>query len=241
MEKTDFFKNLGEIALFLMIIIRIFVSILSNFIFSFKGKQLKEIIERLRNLASNLDTNNILNRELKINRYYFYLSFGFQASFSVYFSLYFGDIFFYAFFEELFLFVPYYLSEFYAIYLTTYLSIIQEFFNSHLKQNYSKLLTCDDINQIKKNFVEIQSLINKINKLLSPTLLLICGILAYEIMNSFYFTFFAVKYIDSLPFSDIIPAIIGLTIALFRLSLLCFITERITLKAIIKFLLEFMN
>jgi hypothetical protein len=97
-DKTDFYKNLGGKAFVMMLIIHLLVSILSNFIFSFKGKQLKEIIERLRDLASNLDTNNILNRELKTNRYYIYLSFGFQTIISAYSSQYFGDIFFCAFF-----------------------------------------------------------------------------------------------------------------------------------------------
>jgi len=142
MVKSDqlYYKSLSRKSFIIMLIIRTFIAISSNIILSSKGKQLRQMIILLRKLATNLDSNKLLNNKLKSIRYYIYLIYGFLTIFCIYYSLYTKDTMLYTFIAELFLLVALYSSDFYVIYLTSYIPIIQDFFNSHLTDNYSNTI-----------------------------------------------------------------------------------------------------
>jgi hypothetical protein len=122
------------------------------------------------------------------------------------------------------------LTDFYVIYLTNYIVIIEELFNDKLKHLYESgiTLTSSDVKNLKKQFFEIQSLINNLNNILSPLMLIIFGCFTYEGIVTILLTFRALTYYNYLIFTSII----SLAIIIIRLFTICFCAEKINNQVI---------
>jgi hypothetical protein len=81
-------------------------------------------------------------------------------------------------------------TDFYVICFTSYLVILQKLFKSELKEykNQKNILTEKLLVKIKFKLDSIQSLIERISKLLSPILLFICETIFYDLMTCLCFT-----------------------------------------------------
>ncbi len=210
-------------------------AIISLIFFSFKSKQMDIFILKLRQLINNLNKNSG-NLSLKLKRlrhivyiYYFYIL---MTCVFIYIVGYLRIQIYWALITEIYIYNFVYSTDLYLIYFINYLLIIQQLFNDNLEKiraNHS--LSLIEVRDIKKQFVSIQSLIADLNNILSPNLLIVCGILTYELTTCSFFTFYVVKYdINSKMILNTIPALFGFFMALSRLLILCVLSEKINTK-----------
>jgi len=74
------------------------------------------------------------------------------------------------------------------MYFTCYVVLVQQLFNQQLKRCYKQTLEISEIKLLTNKFSKIQTFIAEISDILSPLLLIICGISTYEVIsNAFYF------------------------------------------------------
>jgi hypothetical protein len=229
----DIFANTGGKSFLIDMIISICISITNSIVYSLKGKQLKELIERLRKLAQNYANNReVLNKKLKPMLYiviifHSILFFCFVPGFvPIAYKINFYWPLISEFYSSLFI----HLTDFYVIYFTNYIVIIQELFNNKLKHLYESeiTLTSSDVKNLKKQFFEIQSLINSLNNILSPLLLIIFGYFTYQGIVIILLTFRALTNANDYIF----PSIISLAIIIIRLCTICFCAEKINNQVI---------
>jgi hypothetical protein len=194
---------------------------------------MKELIERLRKLAQNYANNRqVLNKKSKPFIYivvifhsilFFWLIFGFVP---IAYKINFYWLIISEFYSNFFI----HLTDFFVMYFTNYIVIIQQLFNDKLKHLYESeiTLTSSDVKNLKKQFFEIQSLINSLNNILSPLLLIIFGHFTYEGIVTILLTFRALTNENYY----ILTSIIGLAIVIIRLLTICFCAEKINNQVI---------
>jgi hypothetical protein len=127
-------------------------------------------------------------------------------------------------------------TDFYVLYFTSYLVILQKLFESELKEYNSQriILTEKLLAEIKFKLDSIQSLIERISNLLSPMLLFICGAIFYDLVSCLYFT---IKSIEISAFfkSGYLSPNIALFLNLLRLMCICFFAERLVFQVLLKY------
>jgi hypothetical protein len=91
----------------------------------------------------------------------------------------------YLFIAELHLEVIHLSTDFYVLYFTSYLVILQKLFESELKEynTHRIILTEKSLAEIKFKLDSIQTLAEKVSNLLSPMLLFICGAIFYDLVT----------------------------------------------------------
>jgi hypothetical protein len=232
-NNRDFFTNPGGNSFIINIIISICISITNSIVYSLKGKQMKELIERLRKLSQNYANNRqVLNKKSKLIVYIVVI---FHSILLLWFIFGFVPIayiikFYWILIGQFYSIFLVHLTDFYVIYFTNYIVIIQQLFNDILKHLYESeiTLTSSDVKYLKKQFFEIQSLINTLNNILSPLLLIIFGYFTYEGIVSILLTLRALS-----NFKDfILTSTIGLAIIIIRLFTICFCAEKINNQVI---------
>jgi hypothetical protein len=214
--------------------------------FSLRGKMFRELVEDLRKLFSNLYKRTKM-REFFIPIYIsiviFYSSLVF---FSIVITVFFhseGRVFslkpIYLFIPELNLQVIHFSTDFYVLYFTSYLVILQKLFESELKKYNSQRIIFTEklLAEIKFKLDSIQSLIERISNLLSPMLLFICGAIFYDLVSCLYFT---IKSIEASAFfkSWSLTPNIGIFYNLLRLICICFFAERLVFQVLLKHFLK---
>jgi hypothetical protein len=234
-NEASYITETGTKSLSISFTLRYINAIISLIFFSFKSQQMNIFIFKLRQLINNLN-NNCGNLSLKLKRlrrivyiFYFYTL---MSGVFIYIFCYLRIQIYYALITEIYIFNLIYSTDLYFIYFINYLLIIQQLFNDKLEKiraNHS--LSLIEVRDIKKQFVSIQSLIADLNNILSPNLLIVCGILTYEFITSSFFTFYVVKYdINSKWILNTIPALFGFFMALSRLLILCLFSEKVNTK-----------
>jgi hypothetical protein len=232
-NNRNFFANAGGKSFLIDLIISICISITNSIVYSLKGKQMKELIERLRKLAKNYANNRqVLNKKSKPIVYimvifHAILLFCFISAFvPIAYKINLYWLLISKFYSSIFI----HLTDFYVIYFTNYIVIIQQLFNDKLKHLYESeiTLTSSDVKNLKKQFFEIQSLINSLNNILSPLLLIIFGHFTYEGIVTILLTFRALTNENYY----ILTSIIGLAIVIIRLLTICFCAEKINNQVI---------
>ncbi len=234
-NNRDFFANAGGNSFLISLIISICISIINSIVYSLKGKQIKELIERLRKLAQNYANNKeVLSKKSKPILYtvvifhsilFLWFICGFvPIAYKINFYWFLISVFYSNFFIHL--------TDFYVIYFTNYIVIIEELFNDKLKHLYESgiTLTSSDVKNLKKQFFEIQSLINNLNNILSPLLLIIFGFFTYEGIVTILLTSRALKHYNYLYL--IFASIINIAIIIIRLFTICFCAEKINNQVI---------
>jgi hypothetical protein len=222
------------------LIIRAFVVITSSLVYSFKGLHIKKTVNGLRKLFTEISgnkTDSELFRSLYWQILFFYL-FIFLAIMGYVLNLHWAhenslipailiSI------AECYTEVLYTSTDFYVVYFTTYLVIIQKSFVNILKNLNNSPLTLRDVIWIKSKFDAIQALIDRISALLSPVLLFVCCSILYDSVTCLYTTiislqksyFFGTKYI---------AGNIGTFGFFIRLLIMCLSAERVIYQVIIR-------
>jgi hypothetical protein len=233
-------RSIRQMILFL--VIRNLIVFLSMITFSLRGKMFRELIEDLRKLFSNL-YKRTKNREYFIPIYITIVIFySFLTFSSIVLTIFFhsGERVFslktiYLFIAELNLEVIHFSIDFYVLYFTSYLVILQKIFKSELKEYNSQKIILNEklLTEIKSKLDSIQSLIERISNLLSPILLFICGAIFYDLVTCLYFT------IKSIELSTFLKGIyfapnIGLFVNLLRVTYICFFAERLVFQVLLK-------
>jgi hypothetical protein len=231
--------------LIIHLINRAFVVITSSLVFSFKGLHLKKTVNSLRKLFTEINGNkneSKLFRSLYWQILFFYL-FIFLAIISYVINLHkahknglFPAILISI--AECYTEVLYFSTDFYVLYFTTYLVIIQKSFVNILKKFNNSSLSSRDLIWIKTKFDDIQDLIEKISALLSPILLFVCCSILYDSVASLYTTiislqksyFFGTKYI---------AGNVGVFGFFIRLLVICLSAERVIYRVIIRKIFNF--
>jgi hypothetical protein len=226
--------------LIIHLITRAFVVITSSLVYSFKGLHLKKTVSGLRKLLTEINGNkndSKLFRSLYWHILFFYLLvllaiMGYVINFhkahknglipAILISI-----------AECYTEVLYTSTDFYVVYFTTYLVIIQKSFVNILKNLNNSPLTLRDVIWIKSKFDAIQALIDRISALLSPVLLFVCCSILYDSVTCLYTTiislqksyFFGTKYI---------AGNIGTFGFFIRLLIMCLSAERVIYQVIIR-------
>jgi hypothetical protein len=231
--------------LMIHLINRAFVVITSSLVYSFKGLHLKKTVNGLRKLFTEINGNK---NDSKLFR-----------------SLYWQILFFYLFvlfaimayvvnlhkahenalipvilisIAECYTEVLNFSTDFYVVYFTTYLVIIQKSFVNNLKNFNNRPLSLRDIIWIKSKFDDIQVLIDSISALLSPILLLVCCSISYDSVASLYTTIISLQ--KSYFFgTQYIAGNIGVFGFFIRLLIICLSAERVIYQVIIRKIFNF--
>jgi CII-binding regulator of phage lambda lysogenization HflD len=142
----------------------------------------------------------------------------------------------YVFIAELHLGIIHKSTDFYVLYFTSYLVILQKLFESELKEYNSQRIIFTEklLAEIKFKLDSIQSLIERISNLLSPMLLFICGAIFYDLVSCLYFTITSIGTSAFLK-SEYLTANIGLFLNLLRLICICFFAERLVFQVLLKY------
>jgi hypothetical protein len=217
--------------------------------FSLRGKMFRKLIEDLRKLFSkvqNRANGNQLFKAIYISIVIFYSNI---MLISIVFSIFFHSElkFFslktiYLFIAELHLEVIRFSTDFYVLYFTSYLVILQKLFESELKEYNSQRIIFTEklLAEIKFKLDSIQSLIERISNLLSPILLFNCGEIFYDLVSCLYFTIKSIE-ISALYESYLTPNI-GLFFNFLRLICICFFAERLVFQVLFKYIFyQFLN
>jgi len=122
-------------------------------------------------------------------------------------------------------------TDFYVICFTSYLVILQKLFKSELKEykNQRKILTEKLLAEIKFKLDSIQSLIERISKLLSPILLFICGTIFYDLMTCLCLTIESIK-LSAYFKAEYMPPNFGSFSNILRLMSICFCAQRLVFQ-----------
>jgi hypothetical protein len=243
--KNDVFSTQQFKLIIIHLINRNFVVITSSLVYSFKSLHLKKTVNDLRKLLTEINGNKI---ESKLFR-----------------SLYWQILFFYLYIfiiiiiyvlilnkahknglfpailisiAECYTEILYFSTDFYVVYFTTYLVIIQKSFVNNLKNFINSPLTLRDIIWIKSKFDDIQARIDRISALLSPILLLVCCSILYDSVASLYTTIISLQ--KSYFFgTQYIAGNIGVFGFFIRLLIICLSAERVIYQVIIRKIFNF--
>jgi len=206
--------------------------------YSLKGKKFRKIIDRLRKLFSEINhkrNGNYLFRPIYILIIIFNLYLIFVAVIlTTFFHLRNQAIslkFIPVFIAEFYLQIMHFATDFYLLYFTSYLVILQKLFVNQLRDYNikSNILSEKELNEIKLKLDSIQSLIDRLSKLLSPLLLFLCGNMFYDLVTCSYFTMESIKH--SLYFKkEFMAPNIGLFGNALRLIFICFIAECLVIQ-----------
>jgi hypothetical protein len=145
------------------------VNIFTAIIFSIRGLRFQKLIEKLRKLAIN-------NKSFKHLKIFVYLNVTILIIIiivkSILFGIHFNYFYVFKIIEDSATEVLADQTQFLLIYFSLYVtSIIQEF-NSKLKHSFSSTNCVYNFKQLRNTIVNTQKIINKINHILSPCLLL---------------------------------------------------------------------
>jgi hypothetical protein len=222
------------------LISRDFVVITSSLVFSFKGLHLNKTVNDLRKLFIEINghkNESKLFRSLYWRILFFYL---YVLSLIIAYVLclhkahkiglipvIFTSI------AECYTEVLYTSTDFYVLYFTTYLVIIQKSFVNILKNFNNRPLALRDLIWIKTKFDAIQALIDRVSAFLSPVLSFVCCSILYDCVTCLYTTivslqksyFFGTKYI---------AGNIGFFGFFARLLIMCLSAERIIYQVIVR-------
>jgi hypothetical protein len=188
-------KGFRQIMIYL--VIRNIIVFLSMITFSLRGKMFKELVDDSRKLFSKL-YKRTKNREyfmpIYISIVIFYL---FLILFSILITIFsyseesvLSLKMIYLFITEFHLRIINKSTDFYVLYFTSYLLILQKLFESELKEYNSQRIIFTEklLAEIKFKLDSIQSLIERISNLLSPMLLFTCGAIFFDSVSCLYST-----------------------------------------------------
>jgi hypothetical protein len=214
-------------------IIRLLTGILSSILFSIRSKQFVKFISNLRLFTTSLDNNGVKSKyRLKNLRYFIYLFFGYLLFIDIMsVFIYYQYNLLWEIFIDYYSYVYIYSADFYFIYLTNYVIIIQKLFNDDLLRFNSINIKLSDVHYLKSNFLKIQSFITDISSIFSPLLLINCAILTYHLVVSCYFLFNTIltrKYTES--YVMLILPLYFITNAFLQLLIICLCAENINKK-----------
>lgn len=222
---------------FCFCIIKNVVAIVSCLAFSFKGTKIRRLIEELRKfihqIASgdqSLDASNVCK---KLNVYMLVLHISIFGNFLA-FELFHiitnqisGTVLIYVSISEFYSEALNFSADFFLIYFVTYLSIVYNLFICHLRCCAQYCLTYDDIKALKANLTTFGELVNKINELLCPSLLLIVAQITYETITCLYLIVRSFQVANVLA-TVYVPTVTGIVVCYLRLILLCYSGEHVT-------------
>jgi hypothetical protein len=216
--------------------------------FSLRGKMFRKLIEDLRKMFLELPKSANERAFFKpiyisIIMFYFYIILG-SIVLSVFFHLEEKVLSLkpiYLFIAELHLEVIHFSTDFYVLYFTSYLVILQKLFKSELKEynNQRIIMTEKLLAEIKFKIDSIQSLIERISKLLSPILLFLCGTIFYDLVTCLYFTIKSIEWLTFLK-GNYLSANIGLFAIFLRLICICVFAERLVYEVLLKILINYL-
>ncbi len=228
--------------LMIYLVIKNSLVFLSMITFSLRGKMFRKLIEDLRKLFSKLHHKSNGRQLFKA----IYISIIILYSILIFFSIVLSVFFhsdekvlslkmIYLFMTELHSEVNHFSADFYVVYFASYLVILQKLFKSELKEfnTQRKVLTEKSLAEIKFKLHSIQSLIERISKLLSPILLFVFGVISYDLVTCLYFT---IKSIELSTFlrGSYSTANIGLFVHTLRLICICVFAERLVFQVLLK-------
>jgi hypothetical protein len=206
--------------------------------FSLRGKMFRELVEDLRKLLFKLHkkaNNRKLFKSIYISIMIFYSSMIFVA---ILLSVFFhseGRVLsfksFYLFIAEFDLQVNHFSTDFYVLYFTSYLVIVQKLFKSELKEYNNQRISLNEksLAEFKTKLYSIQSLIERISNLLSPVLLFLCGAIFYDLVTCLYFTIKSIEWSTYFMGRSLAPNM-GLFGNFLRLICICFTAERLVFQ-----------
>jgi hypothetical protein len=235
-------KSFRQIMIYL--VIRNSIVFLSMITFSLRGKKFRKLVEDFRKLFSILHKRANGRQLFKV----IYISIIIFCSFTIFESIVLSAFFhsekrvlslktIYLFIAELHLTIIHFSTDFYVLYFTCYLVILQKLFKYELKEykNQRKILTEKLLAEIKFKLDSIQSLIESISKLLSPILLFICGAIFYDLVSCLYFTIKSIEFSTYLK-AKYLPPNFGLFGNTLRLICICYCAERLVFQVLFNFL-----
>jgi hypothetical protein len=245
--KNDAFGNQKFQQLIIHLIIRAFVVITSSLVYSFKGLHFKKTVNGLRKLLFEINGNKTGSKICR-SLYWQILFFCFFVFFAIM-----GYVIglhkvhkiglipaILISIAECYTEVLYSSTDFYVLYFTTYLVIIQKSFLNILKNYNNSPLALRDLIWIKTKFDAIQDLIDKISALLSPILLLVCCSILYDSVTCLYTTIISLQ--KSYFFgTQYIAGNIGVFGFFIRLLIICLSAERVINEVIIRNLRNFFS
>jgi hypothetical protein len=240
MSSTD--KSFRQIMIYL--VIRNSIVFLSMITFSLRGKKFRKLVEDFRKSLSILHKRANGRQLFKV----IYISIIIFCSFSIFESILLSVFFhseervlslktIYLFIAELHLTIIHFSTDFYVLYFTSYLVILQKLFKSELKEynNQRIIITEKSLANIKFKLDSIQSLVEKVSKLLSPILLFICGAIFYDLVSCLYFTIKSIEFSAYFKAEYLVPNF-GLFGNILRLICICFCAERLVFQVLFKIL-----
>jgi hypothetical protein len=232
-KRTQHWLGFRQLIIFLTV--RNTIAIISSIIYSIKGSVFRQIIEDFRKLFNGLNKNqikksNAINLTLILTIFQTIV-----AIITLVFTFHRGtEIPFFKviilLISETYLNTLYLSTDFYVVYFTTYLVLLQKLFIKELRVYRNVSLTVNDIKTIKSKLYSIQSLIDKISNLLSPLLLFVCGAIFNDLLTCLYF---AMKTNPNSNLNLVIASYSGLIGYSIRLIIICFSAERLLTKVCI--------
>jgi hypothetical protein len=231
-ESDNSFNITGNISIFISFTMNYIYAIASLIIFSFKSGKINEFITKLRSLISELNANQqIINSKLKSLRLTVYLFYGVLIFiiFFDFFTITYPKKLYWGFMNNAYLYGLVFLTDFYLIYFTKYIVIIQKSYNDNLSLIHEKNLTLNEVKAIKKYLIAIQSLIKDLTDILSPNLLITSALIAYNLTNCCYILYCFMKFgdISIETLIKIFPAFVSFLITFVRLVFICICAEKI--------------
>jgi len=215
---------------------RDFVVITSSLVYSLKGLRIRKAINDFRKLFSEINgyrNKSKLFRSLYWKILIFYI-FVFLAIIGYVLNLHRAHknglkTAMAVLVAEIYTEVLYVSTDFYILFFTNYLVIIQKSFIENLQSLHYKSITANNVLWVKSKFDAIQSLIDKISRLLSPILLFVCLSILYDSVTCLYTTiisleksyFFSTKYL---------AGNIGIFGFLLRLIIICLSAESVIIQ-----------
>jgi hypothetical protein len=231
-ESDNSFNITGNTSIFISFTMNYIYAIVSLIIFSFKSGKVNEFITKLRSLIFELNGNQqIINSKLKSLRLTIYLFYGvfIVIIFFVYITAYYPRKLYWGFINDAYLNGLIFLTDFYLIYFTKYIVIIQKSYNNDLSLIHEKNLSLNEVKAIKKYLIAIQSLIKELTDILSPNLLITSALIAYDLTNCCYILYYRVKFgdISIETLIRMLPAFFSFFIGFVRLGSICISVEKI--------------
>jgi hypothetical protein len=218
---------------------RNFVVITSSLVYSFKGLHLKKTVNGLRKLFTEINGNK---NESKLFRSLYWQILFFYLNILVVIILYVLTLHkahqnglipaILISIAECYTEVLYTSTDFYVLYFTTYLVIIQKSFVNILQNLNNSPLFLRDLIWIKNKFDDIQVLIDRINSLLVPILFFVCCSILYDSVTCLYTTIVSLKksYFFGTQYMAGNVGVLGFFI---RLLIICLSAERVKYQVII--------
>jgi len=227
------FLNINQMMIYF--VIRDSIGIASSLIYSLRGKLFRDIINDLRQLFREMNGNKKSFRVLYfcIIIIYFvqiFFTFGFIGSFCkfdvnsshIYITIIEAIGIWYAC-------LMYLSTDFLIGYFVSYLVIIQKLYSNYLLIYSERSINQIEVQQIKSKFNKIQSIIERLSKIVSPLLFFSLSAIFFVFVNHLYFT--AKSYKKTEATNGIHPNYlmnqIGVIYYLIRLFFYCFTCEQL--------------